>query len=125
MAGGLPIKIAVAGADTAAAARELAASGVAEVLHADHPSLAPYTPDGFTVVLQQIVEQAAPAFVLLPHTYQTRDFAPMLAGKLAADVRPRGEGPFFVTLQIGAFRADAVPRGGTAPVTSVQVTVDA
>jgi electron transfer flavoprotein alpha subunit len=92
--------------------------------------------------------------VLLPHTYQTRDFAPMLAarlrrpivtdvtgvngtaasatftrpmfqGKLAAEVRPSGETPWFVTFQIGAFRADAVRKGGPATVTRTDVTIDA
>jgi electron transfer flavoprotein alpha subunit len=154
MAGGLPIKVAVVGADTTALAQELTSGGVTEVLRTDHPALAMYTPDAYTVALQRVVESAAPTFVLLPHTYQTRDFAPMLAarirktlitdvtaitgsgvaatftrpmfqGKLAAEVRPRGEAPFFVTLQIGAFRADALQRGGAAPVTDVAVTIDA
>ncbi len=32
---------------------------------------------------------------------------PMFQGKLAADVRPLGDAPWLVTMQIGAFRADA------------------
>jgi len=95
-----------------------------------------------------------PTFVLMPHTYQTRDCAPSIAarlrkalitdvtgisdsgadatftrpmfqGKLAAQVKPLGEPPFFVTLQIGAFRADAVQKGGSAPITPVPVHLDA
>jgi electron transfer flavoprotein alpha subunit len=90
----------------------------------------------------------------MPHTYQTRDCAPMIAarmgkslitdvtgisgvgqdatfsrpmfqGKLAAQVKPVGDPPFFVTIQIGAFRADAVTKGGSAPVTPVPVAIDA
>jgi electron transfer flavoprotein alpha subunit len=152
--GSMPIKIAVLGADARAVASELATGGVADVLLAQSPLLAVYTPDAFTMALAGIIETAAPAFVLLPHTYQTRDFAPMLAarlgkplicdvtaihgsgaqatfvrpmfqGKLAAEVRPKGNAPFFVTFQIGSFRADAVQRTAAAPVTEVAVTVDA
>src|SRR5690606_21001254 len=50
---------------------------------------------------------------------------PMFQGKLAAEVRARGDAPVFVTCQIGAFRADSVQRGGGAPVTAVDVEVDA
>jgi electron transfer flavoprotein alpha subunit len=50
---------------------------------------------------------------------------PMFQGKLAAGVRPVGAGPFLVTFQIGAFRADHVRRGTTASaVTTAAVTID-
>jgi electron transfer flavoprotein alpha subunit len=91
----------------------------------------------------------------LPHTYQTRDFAPKLAarldraivtdvtavkaaaggpafarpmfqGKLTADVAPQGPGPHFITFQIGAYRADQVTKGAApAPIRALQVQVDA
>jgi electron transfer flavoprotein alpha subunit len=154
LAGGLPIKVAVLGATAGNAAEELAGGGVAEVLVGAHEALAPYTPDAFTMALQALIESTSPAFVLLSHTYQTRDFAPMLAarmrkplitdvtgingtgtgatfnrpmfqGKLAAEVKPKGDGPFIITFQIGSFRADAVKKGGSAPITTVEVTVDA
>ena len=150
LAAGMPIKVAVLGSAVGATADELAGGGVAEVLVAEHAALSPYTPDAFTIALRQIVESVSPTFVLLPHTYQTRDFAPMLAaqmrqplvtdvtgingtgpsatftrpmfqGKLAAEVKPAGDGPFFVAFQIGSFRADAVQKSGTAPVTKVSV----
>ncbi len=153
LAGGMPITVVVPGAATGSVPQELAGGGVAEVLVIEHQALAPYTPDAFTMALRSVVESTSPAFVLLPHTYQTRDFAPMLAarmrtplitdvtgingsgasatftrpmfqGKLAAEVRPRGGGPVLVTFQIGAFRADAVQKGGAAPVTAVAVTID-
>ena len=152
--GSTEIKIVVLGSATGSVADELAGGGVTEVLVAEHPSLERYTPDAFTMALRGIVESAAPAFVLLPHTYQTRDFAPMLAarlrkplitdvtaingsgadatftrpmfqGKLAAEVKPVGEGPCVVTIQIGAYRADAVRKSGTAPVTKIDVAIDA
>jgi electron transfer flavoprotein alpha subunit len=153
MAGGMPITAVAIGASVAAAAQELATGGVAGVLQVEHPALAVYTPDAYAMALRGVIESAAPAFVLFPHTYQTRDFAPMLAarmrrpivtdvtavhgsgasatfgrpmfqGKLAADVRLKGEHPYFVTLQIGSFRADAVQRGAAAPITPVAATVD-
>jgi electron transfer flavoprotein alpha subunit len=49
---------------------------VKEVVTVEHAALDPYTPDGFTAALQDAIAQLAPAHVLLPHTYQTRDFAP-------------------------------------------------
>ena len=152
--GSMPLKVAVAGQNVGAAAGELAQAAVAEVIAVEHEALAHYTPDAFVVALQQVVSQASPALVFLPHTYQTRDFAPMLAtrmdralvtdviavkdaggiatfsrpmfqGKLTADVVPQGPGPHFVTIQIGAFRADAAAKGAApAPVANASVTID-
>jgi electron transfer flavoprotein alpha subunit len=153
LAGDLPIKVVVLG-PAGSVADELAGAGVAEVLLVDHPALATYTPDAWTMALQGVIEGASPQLVLLPHTYQARDFAPMLAtrirkplmtdvtgtsgaglsatftrpmfqGKLAADVRPSGDAPWLVTIQVGAFRADAVRKEGTAPVTRVEAQIDA
>ncbi len=150
--GGMPIKVVVLG-PAGGVPQELAGGGVAEILTADHPALAMYTPDAFTMALQGIIDGLAPQMVLLPHTYQTRDFAPRLAarlrrplltdvtafsgnasgatftrpmfqGKLAAQVKPVGQPPWIVTFQIGAFRADAVQKSGTAPIAPVAVTID-
>jgi electron transfer flavoprotein alpha subunit len=147
--GALPIRIAVVGAGDAAA-RELAAAGVGDVVVLSDPALETYTPDGYVIALASAVPTLAPQFVVLPHTYQTRDFVPALAarldrplitdvtgisadtftrpmfqGKLAAEVRPTGERPWFVTCQIGAFRADQVQRGSdSSAVTTRAVTID-
>jgi electron transfer flavoprotein alpha subunit len=150
-----PIAILVPGARVASVAGELAAAQVNEVITVEHAALEPYTPDGFTAALEQAVTAIAPAHVLLPHTYQTRDFAPKLAarldralltdvtavkaaggetafvrpmfqGKLTADVVPQGPAPHFVTFQIGAYRADQAARGHSpAPVRALEVNVDA
>jgi electron transfer flavoprotein alpha subunit len=155
MAGGMPIKVAVAGRTTGNVANDLAATSVAEVIVAEHPALEPYTPDASVMAVQSLIDQQKPQFVALPHTYQTRDFAPMLAarlrkalitdvtgikgtgtsatfsrpmfqGKLTADVKPLGDAPHVVTFQIGAFRADAVQKGSAAAtITKVSVNVDA
>lgn len=153
-AGAMPIKIAVAGQGVSSVAGELARAAVAEVITVDHPALAHYTPDAFVQALEQVVTQTAPRLVLLPHTYQTRDFSPTLAtrldralvtdviavkgsgdsatfsrpmfqGKLTADVAPQGPTPHFATIQIGAFRADAAAKGAAAaPITSASVNID-
>jgi electron transfer flavoprotein alpha subunit len=153
--GGQPIVVAVPGSGVQGVAAELAAADVREVVSVESPALEPYTPDGFTAALQQTIEQLSPAIVALPHTYQTRDFAPKLAarmnraivtdvtgvkdtggqtvfvrpmfqGKLTADVVPDGPAPHFVTFQIGAYRADQAARGAApAPVRPLAVSIDA
>jgi electron transfer flavoprotein alpha subunit len=152
---GGPVAVAVAGADVAGVAAELAAAAVSEVVAVVSPQLAAYTADAWVRAHAALVADVSPAWVVLPHTYQTRDFAPALAasldralvtdctaikqvqgqvalsrpmyqGKLAADVRPLGEAPWLVTIQIGAFRADGVARGATpAPVRTLEVAIDA
>jgi len=152
---GAPIAVLVPGANAGGAAKELAAAQVREILTLEHAALEPYTPDGYTAALQAAIAELSPAHVLLPHTYQTRDFAPKLAarldralvtdvtgvkaagsdaafvrpmfqGKLTADVVPLGPAPHFVTFQIGAYRADQAARGQSpAPVRALSVNVDA
>jgi electron transfer flavoprotein alpha subunit len=145
----------VPGASVSAVANELAAAQVKEVVTVESAALEPYTPDGFTAALQDAIAQLAPAHVLLPHTYQTRDFAPKLAarmdralvtdvtaiksaggapafvrpmfqGKLTADVLAQGPAPHIVTFQIGAYRVDQAAKGAAAaPVRALSVNVDA
>jgi len=152
-AGGMPIKIAVLGAGTGGVAQELASAAVSEVLVVEHAALDAYTPDAYAAACRAVIEATSPTFVLLPHTYQTRDFAPLLAarlrkplitdvtgivgtgpdatftrpmfqGKLAAQVKPQGGPPALVTMQIGALRADAAQKGGSAAVMKVDVHID-
>ncbi len=153
--GGAPIKVALLGGDLAAAAGELSAAAVAEVLTVEQAALEPYTADGFVAALAQLVAGQAPTYVLFPHTYLARDFVPKLAarldralvadvvslaeadgtvaftrlifqGKLAADVVLEGEAPYLVTFQAGAFNADLAERGASpAPVSRADVTIDA
>jgi len=149
-----PVTVLVPGANGASVASELASAQVKEVVTVEHAALEPYTPDGYTAALQDAIGQLSPTYVLLPHTYQTRDFAPKLAarldraiitdvtavkaggetafvrpmfqGKLTADVVPLGSGPHFVTFQIGAFRVDQAAKGSSpAAVRPLTVKVDA
>ena len=72
----------VVGKGVAPLAEELSGFQLDEVLLAEHDLLENYTPDGYTIALRQIIEAAKPDLVLLPHTYQVRDFAPKLAASL-------------------------------------------
>ena len=150
---GGPVKVAVAGANAAAAAAVLAEAAVAEVIVLRSAALETYTLDGYVAGLAQVVEAEKPEHVFLPHTYQTRDFAPALAvrlglalvtdciavrgqgsalvavrpmfqGKLCADVAPQGAA--LIAFQIGAVRADSLAKGaGAAPIRDVAVDVEA
>jgi electron transfer flavoprotein alpha subunit len=153
LAGGAPVTVVLPGGSDAIAA-PLAAAAVHEIVLLRHPALETYTPDAYVQALAGFIGDATPHYVLLPHTYQARDFAPALAarlsavlltdctgikregaavaftrpmfqGKLAADVAVDDDGPVFVTFQIGAFRADAVSAGsGPAPMRTVEAAID-
>jgi electron transfer flavoprotein alpha subunit len=154
LAAGSPVTVAVAGAGSEQAAKELAAADVAGVIAVTGAQVEHYTADGWVAAYAAVVASVAPQWVVLPHTYQTRDFAPALAvkldralvtdctgiktvdgkpaftrpmyqGKLAADVRPLGEAPWLVTFQIGAFRGDQAKRGASPANTRMDATVEA
>jgi electron transfer flavoprotein alpha subunit len=84
LAAGRPVTIALPGApgDAQKAAPELAAAAVKEIVTVESSSLEMYTPDGYTAALQAAIGQLSPEIVALPHTYQTRDFAPKLAARM-------------------------------------------
>jgi electron transfer flavoprotein alpha subunit len=154
-AGGRPLEALVIGSNVSEAAAELSQAAVGAVHAVEHAALASYTPDGYTQALQQAIAALKPDHVFLPHTYQTRDFAPTLAarldralitdcvgvrqsetgasffrpvyqGKLIAEVAAEGDVPHFVTIQIGAFRSDRAGRGAVAaPVKPLAVQLDA
>ena len=147
------LEAAVVGGSVAALAAEVAGKKVAKVYAIENPKLEPYTPDGFAAALKQFISDKQPTLVLMPHTYQVRDFAPKLAtalhrtvisdavgykkegekllftrqmfqGKFVADVSFAGEAPWFVTFQNGAFRGDKVEAGASpAPVETVAVDI--
>ena len=127
MAGDQPIAIVVAGSGVRSVAAELSAAQVQEIVTIDNPALAAYTPDGYTAALQQAIEQLSPSLVLLPHTYQTRDFAPKLAARmdraLITDVTAiktaGGETAFVRPMFQGKLTADVVPQGPGAALRHV------
>ncbi len=149
------IEAAVAGSGIGPVATEVASAAVKKVYALENAALAAYTPDGFVQALRGLIESHKPKVVLMPHTYQVRDFVPQLAtsigrtmvsdcigfrheggklvftrqmfqGKFAADVSIESEAPWFVTFQAGAFRGDQAEKGSTAaPIETVQANVDA
>ena len=152
---GWALEAAVVGAGVSSIASEIAAKKAGKVYDIECGVLESYTPDAFSAVLKQFLESKQPRLVLMPHTYQVRDFIPKLAttmgrtvisdctgfrkdgekllftrqmfqGKFAADVSFTCDAPWFVTFQSGAFRGDQVEAGASAaPVESVNVDVPA
>src|SRR5438045_2687785 len=79
---GWPIEAAAFGNGISSVASEVAGKKVAKVYAVESPKLAKYTPDGTVAALKQLVQQKQPGLVLMPHTYQVRDFAPQLTAAL-------------------------------------------
>ena len=149
---GAPVTAVLLGQDASALAVEVAAHPVTKVLRLEHALLAQYTPDAFTLALQQLIEKQTPTEVVLPHTYQVRDYAPALAarlgqvlisdvvdigqgpvftrqlmqGRLNGEYKPTGGGPCFVSVQAGAFRTEAVEAtANPAPIETFNPTLEA
>jgi electron transfer flavoprotein alpha subunit len=150
---GWMLEASVVGRGVGEIAQEIAGKKVSRVYDLESEKLEPYTPDGFVAALKQFIEQKQPRLVMMPHTYQVRDFAPKLAaalnralisdaigykyeggklvftrqmfqGKFAADVSFVGDPPYFATFQNAAFRGDKVVEGTVAaPVEIVNVEV--
>ena len=152
---GWALEAAVAGTGVDGIAREVAAKKLGKVSDLESAALTPYTADAFSAGLKQFLENKQPRLVLMPHTYQVRDFVPKLAtamgrtvisdsigyrkdgekllftrqmfqGKFSADVLFTGDPPWFVTFQSGAFRGDKVEAGASAaPVETVNIDIPA
>jgi electron transfer flavoprotein alpha subunit len=80
---GWSIEAAVFGSSVGSIAQEIAGKKLAKVYAVDSPKLAKYEPDGTVAALKDLIQQKQPRLVLMPHTYQVRDFAPQLAAALA------------------------------------------
>ncbi|MEA2204274.1 MAG: electron transfer flavoprotein alpha subunit [Blastocatellia bacterium] len=148
----LPVTAIIAGSDTTALANEIAAYEVAKVIATQNEKLAQYTPDGYTDAMERVIREVDPQYVVMPHTYLVRDFAPKLAarfqkslisdcirlkvsggqttftrriflGKIDADVVSDGAAPVFVTFQSGAYRGELAAKGSGAPVETMTVEV--
>jgi electron transfer flavoprotein alpha subunit len=151
---GSSMEAAVIGANIDSIAQEIAKVKLAKVYAIEAAPLEHYTADAYVAALKQFISTKQPRLVLMPHTYQVRDFAPKLAaslartlisdavayrkegdnlvftrqmfqGKFAADVSFSCEPPHFATFQAGAYRADRVEMGSGAPVEKVAAQVDA
>jgi electron transfer flavoprotein alpha subunit len=152
---GWTLEAAVLGDGVSAIATEIAGKKVSKVYDLESPALNQYTPDAFSAGLKQFLSTNQPRLILMPHTYQVRDFVPKLAtamgravisdcvgfrkdgdkllftrqmfqGKFAADVSFTGDAPWFVTFQNGAFRGDKVEAGSVAaPIEKVTLDIPA
>src|SRR6266700_4491224 len=150
---GWSLEAAVAGSGVGSIATEIAGKKLAKVYDLGSVALNPYTPDSFSAALKQFLSSNQPRLVLMPHTYQVRDFVPKLAtamgrtvisdcvgfkyengklvftrqmfqGKLAADVSFTSDAPWFATFQNGAFRGDKAEAGASAaPIETVNVEI--
>ena len=87
---GLPVVAVLAGSGVSGLAADAATRKLERVYSIEHELLAAYTPDGHTAALEALVRARSPEWVLFPHTYRTRDFAPKLATRfqrsMAGDV---------------------------------------
>jgi len=135
-----PVTACVYGADAA----EWTHYDLAGVVALNHELLAEYTPDAVVAALAALIGECKPDYVVLPHTYRTRDFAPRLAARFRrtligdvtgfevdagrpAFVRPVYQGklngvyvfetpaPNFVSVQAGSFPVTTL-RAGDAVV---------
>ena len=137
---GVAVRACVYGSGASVAAAELAAYPVEQVIALESPLLEAYTADGAALALEWLVREERPEVVVMPHSYQVRDYASRLAtrlgralladatgfrvedgaavfqrqlfqGKLTGDFVFETPGPNFVSVQAGSFRA---PEAGAA-----------
>jgi len=139
---GLPLVAAAAGGEQQTMFSEILGDPPRTGYALRHHLLSDYTADGYTLAYEQLVRKLEPRYVLFPHSYQTRDFVPRLATRFAqvliSDVTAILPGPVFqrqlfqgrisavysqvnnnqpcfLSLQNGAFRADALA-ASTMPI---------
>jgi electron transfer flavoprotein alpha subunit len=139
----VPLSAVVLGDSIDNLAQDAAAYRLERVHAINNPLLGDYTADAYATALEQLIRSVQPAYVMLPHTYQVRDFAPKLAtrfgqvlvsdaielrvdngtitvvrqlyqGKLNADIQFGGDAPYFASVQAGAYRAEQAVKGDAA-----------
>src|ERR1019366_540640 len=81
---GWTLEAAVVGTGISSIAQDVATKKVSKVYAIESDKLTPYTPDGFAAALKSFLQQNKPRLVLMPHTYQARNFASYLRRRLAA-----------------------------------------
>lgn len=150
---GQPVFAAVLAEDCSALTGALSSKKLDKIYTVADPLLAEYTPDGYTLALQQLIEKIDPAFVVVGHSYQARDYAAKLAlrcggammsdcigmqadggsvaltrqvfaGKFNADYSFSGDSVCFISLQAAAYNADEL-ESGSAAVEDFSATLDA
>ena len=134
-------------------AEQVGEYALSKVVNAENEKLTTYTPDGYTNAMEGVIRAINPQYVIMPHTYLVRDYAPKLAarfgkalisdcirakvadgkvtftrriflGKIDADVTSDAEAPIFATFQSGSYRGDQAQKGSSAaPIETMQVEV--
>ena len=150
-----PVDALVLGQGVSSIGEEVAGKRLACVRLLEDPLLEEYTPDAYCQALSEVIAAQNPYLVIMPHTYQVRDFAPKLAtmlgrsfvsdcisyhldnnelvftrqlfqGKMNTDISFGCEPPCFVSVQAGCFRADQLAEGATlAPIEAFTPKIDA
>jgi electron transfer flavoprotein alpha subunit len=134
---GLPVESATVG--NAQVFAEASGQPIAGAYAIQHPLLEKYTSDGYVLAFEQLIRKLDPAYIVFPHTYQSRDYVPRLAtrfgqvlvsditgieagptfvrqlfqGKMTGAYSHPGSGPCFLSVQAGAFRAAEGQAGQT------------
>jgi electron transfer flavoprotein alpha subunit len=150
---GQAVSAVVLGSGARNLAEEIAAYELSRVIYAENEKLKDYTPDGYADAMERVVRAVNPQYIVMPHTYLVRDYAPKLAarfgkglisdciravvsegrvtfsrriflGKIDADVVAEGDAPVFATFQSGAYRGDQAVRGSaSAEIETMAVVV--
>ena len=149
-----PVEAVVMGQGVRPIAEEIATKQLAAVRLLEDPLLEEYTPDAYCQALSEMISVQKPYLVMMPHTYQVREFAPKLAailkssflsdciayrmenggaiftrqlfqGKMNADISFAGAPPYFVSVQAACFRSDQLIAGQhLAPIEAFQAKID-
>ena len=128
----LPVSVVTLGLQDVQPSTQMTCYPLDKLLHVEHFLLATYTSDGYSGALEQLIREEMPDYVIFPHTYQVRDYAPALSarfeqvligdvieiemgpiftrqlmqGRLNGHYRQSGNGPCFFSVQAGAFPVD-------------------
>lgn len=147
--------VACAGKDLTTTIDELKTLAVDQIHPVEHEQLSTYSSDAYCQAYAILIEHLKPEWIVFPHSYTVRDFAPVLAARfersLIADciaiqsddsgsefTRPLFQGrchatvsantsaPVFVSIQSGSFNADQIQLATQIPpVLPCSVTIEA
>ncbi len=101
VASGGPVKAVLLGEGVSELASRLAARGASEVIQVEGAPVRHYTADGYCRALVPVLTEEAPDLILLGHTPNGWDLAPLLAARFGA---PAATGCSKVSLENGRWR---------------------
>ncbi|HYO83329.1 MAG TPA: electron transfer flavoprotein subunit alpha/FixB family protein, partial [Bryobacteraceae bacterium] len=116
---GLAVTAVLPGDESGELSQQTASARIEKVLTLRHNLLRQYTADAWVEALSRVITSLKPRYVVLPHTYQVRDFAPRLATRfgqvLISDVVEFREGKPVRQLFQGKLNAD-IDISGNGPI---------